>query len=942
MTDFLINVIVDPSKAVRPLDKVDDRLRKAEESGKRLRNTLARAFTLVGIIAAARQVGQFADTLTNAANRIRLVTKNNKELSAVMQRLFDISARTRTGFSSTATIFSRTALAVKDLGLSLQETLDFTESLNQAIVLSGVKAQEANAGLIQLSQGLASGTLRGDELRSVLEQLPKVADLIADQLGVLRGELRLMGEQGLISTKDIIKAFTGLAASDLVKAFGESIPTISQGFSVLQTRIIQYIGEADSAHGISEKLARSLIFIAENLETIGKFALVAGAALGGPFAKAGVLFATRAVQALTVAIIANPIGALIALVLAAVTAIMQFGDSLAVSEDGLLSLKDVALGTWQAIMDSMQPVADFITDAFEIAINFVISAFGDLNITFDSVLKHLKNVVNRIIGFHVGMAAAMRSVFRDIRTIIVSYVGSDLLDTMGALVSKFTTFMMDSLGALWDFMKGILTGLGVLADELSTVVDGLDLSSVDTSFSGNMAKVAINAKDAFFENFGKDFVGDMVALVAPAFKTIEENARKISAKRRAAPGPGEGVDLSTKGTVSTQKPLAFREMIRLLEAEAINLSLVSRERGIANELLKAEEKLRAKSVTLTPALREELEDQIKLITVLREKAAVLDSLQAPQIEITARQDALNTLYAEGAISLAQLTTEMLNLGTAQSELNIMNGEGSFMDGFMLGIDGMLEGVRNFASEAGSLMGDFFAQSTEGFGDAIGNALAFGTSIKDALGQAARSAIADLLSGLIKMGLQFALNAAMGTAAATAATAVGVAQAASLATAYATPAALASLSSYGANAAPAQAGILSTVSLSQGIAAVGKGFKDGGIVHGAGDSRSDSIDAKLSRGEFVVDAKATARNRPQLEAMLTTSKGSTDPTAQSGGGNFGGGSGSGDAPQGGNVNIINLLDPAMVDDYISSAAGDRTILNSIERNATGIKALIGNS
>ena len=253
MADFGIDVIVDPSRAESGMDKVDRRLKRTEKNAKRLGGALRRAFTLVGLIAAARQVGIFADSLTNVQNRIRLVTKNTAQLNAVTKQLFDISARTRTGFQATATIFSRTALAVKDLGLSLNETLGFTEALNQAIVLSGVKAQEANAGLIQLSQGLASGTLRGDELRSVLEQLPKVADLIADQLGVARGEFMsiigpsgsgkstLLGLIGGLDTPTEGKVYidgvdiSGLNERDLTRIRNEKIGFVFQFFNLIPT-----------------------------------------------------------------------------------------------------------------------------------------------------------------------------------------------------------------------------------------------------------------------------------------------------------------------------------------------------------------------------------------------------------------------------------------------------------------------------------------------------------------------------------------------------------------------------------------------------------------------------------------------------------------------------------------------------------------------------------
>ena len=194
-------------------------------------NLLRKALLLLGGLAVVRSLVNFVDTFTNIQNRLKLVTGGMQELTAVTQELFQVSKRTRADFEATAQVYARTALATKDLGISQEETLQFTEALNQAVILSGASAQEANAGLRQLSQGLASNRLSGDELRSVLEQLPLVADVIAESMQVTRGELRKMGEQGLITADIVLKAFRE-ARVELAEKFAETIPTIGQSYSL--------------------------------------------------------------------------------------------------------------------------------------------------------------------------------------------------------------------------------------------------------------------------------------------------------------------------------------------------------------------------------------------------------------------------------------------------------------------------------------------------------------------------------------------------------------------------------------------------------------------------------------------------------------------------------------------------------------------------------------
>jgi len=162
----------------RNIGAIGDRASASQRSVRLLNRTLQALAT--GAIVSG--IFRLADSFTNLQNRLRVVTNGTAELGVVTDELFDIARRTRSSFEATAELYARTALATRNLGRSQQETLNFTESLNQAIILSGASAQEAENGLIQLSQGLASNRLSGDELRSTLEQLPVVTDVIAESI----------------------------------------------------------------------------------------------------------------------------------------------------------------------------------------------------------------------------------------------------------------------------------------------------------------------------------------------------------------------------------------------------------------------------------------------------------------------------------------------------------------------------------------------------------------------------------------------------------------------------------------------------------------------------------------------------------------------------------------------------------------------------------------
>lgn len=931
MADFRINVIVDPSRAVAGSRQVERQLRGVEHRANSLARTLRNVFFFVGIASSIREIGRLADAFTNAQNRIRLVTKDTAQLNAVTAELFEIAKQTRVGFVETAQIYSRTALATKNLGLTQRETLAFTKSLNQAVILSGASAQEANAGLIQLSQGLASGTLRGDELRSVLEQLPKVADVIAQQMGITRGELRLLGAEGKISAQTVIDAFAS-AADSLERDFGNTVPTIGQAFTVLRTGVIEFIAVIDKATGFSSTLAQSIIFLSENLETLAKIAVIAGSALLTGFAKRGVLAATRAVIGLTLAIAANPIGALVVGVVAVVTALVQFSDQIKISADGAATLDDffgvafdnisaAATSAFETIKDRGESLAEFFedTDFFDPIADAVTMLFKDVEFSIGGVLIAAARVTD-----------GLNSVFDGSFNIIVEIFKS----LPGALGNLFIDAANIATKAIESLVNSTIEAINTVNEFIGRDPLGLvDFGRIETEFESKFSNFGKIAAEAFasgetkvFESFISQFLSDVEARAKARINAVKKGV--------------EDAGLDVRPERDTTLPFALREQLRLLEEEAKTLQLSNRERDIQNRLLKTEEKLRSSMVLLTDSQRELLEGRIRNNQALREQAEVLDNIQGPQEELMIRQEALNALYVRGAIDLATFKDQMLQLTIAQSELNISQGEGSFFDGFLVGIEQMLESVRNFSAEAGMVFADFFTRTTEGFADAISQAVRFGDSIKDAIGTSALNALSDLLSGLIKLGIQYVLNATLGETLATTATVAGVAQAAAISAAFATPAALVSLASFGANAAPAQAGIASTVALTQGLALA---LADGGMVRGAGGPRSDSIPAMLSDGEFVVNAKSTARFRPQLEAMNSGAgfqnggQVSAVPSASAGGaGQAGGDTG------GGGTRIINILDPGLMEDFIATPRGERVIVNVIERNSSSINQLLRNT
>lgn len=270
MTDYRVNVIVDPDGAKKGSKEAERALEGIQKRAGALRQSISTALTGLVTFATIRETLQLADTYQNLQNRLRAVSDESVNLAQVQSELEGISRRTRSSLASTTELYARLIVNSKELGKSQAQVLQFTESLNKAVTLSGATAEEASAGIIQLSQGLASGALRGDELRSVLEQLPAVADVIARGLGVTRGQLRQLGQEGKLSAEAIFDAFEKLGP-ELDEKFGRTVPTLSQSLTVFKNEVLSFVGATDQASGTTRGLGTAFQFLGEAIKEARDF-----------------------------------------------------------------------------------------------------------------------------------------------------------------------------------------------------------------------------------------------------------------------------------------------------------------------------------------------------------------------------------------------------------------------------------------------------------------------------------------------------------------------------------------------------------------------------------------------------------------------------------------------------------------------------------------------
>jgi tape measure domain-containing protein len=247
----------------------------ASEAGAQLKALSAQAKNfagLIGVTVGLQELIRLADTYSQMNARLRLATKASGDFAAVQASLIKTARDTRAPLADTVNLYSQIAPSLDAVGIGSQRTVGVITTVNQAIALSGASAQAAEAALTQFNQGLASGTLRGEELNSILEQTPALAQAIADGLGVGRGELRKLGEEGQLTAEKVALALEKVAkrvASD----FGSVPVTVSQATTLASNSILLVVGRFDEATGASGALSRAILNVAsgvENLAVVGE------------------------------------------------------------------------------------------------------------------------------------------------------------------------------------------------------------------------------------------------------------------------------------------------------------------------------------------------------------------------------------------------------------------------------------------------------------------------------------------------------------------------------------------------------------------------------------------------------------------------------------------------------------------------------------------------
>lgn len=269
------------------LERVCDSADKAGNKVDSLFSKLSGLAMFAGVSLTLGSIVKTIDEWKVIEGQVNNVTKSQQESKAVQKEIYNIASRTRQQYGSTAELFTSVARNAQELKKSTKDILLFTEDVSNAMLLGGGDASSQQAALVQLGQALGSGTLRGDELNSIMEQAPRLAKAIAEGMGTTIGQLRQMGSEGKLTAQDVFNAIRG--QSDRLKMELGKMPwTVGQATNKMQNALGKFFKEFEDKTGIVDGIAKRMAKFADYIENINLDNFISGLRIAAIYA--GILF----------------------------------------------------------------------------------------------------------------------------------------------------------------------------------------------------------------------------------------------------------------------------------------------------------------------------------------------------------------------------------------------------------------------------------------------------------------------------------------------------------------------------------------------------------------------------------------------------------------------------------------------------------------------------
>lgn len=495
--------------------------------------------TTIGVGTGIKKLIALSDQMTSTNARLALLVTDNGSVSELEQKIMASAQRSRAAYLDTAAaVASMGANAGNAFDHDMDQVIAFMEQVNKQFVIGGATAQGQSAAMLQLTQAMAAGALRGEELNSILENAPGIARAIEQYMGIAEGSIKEYAAEGKVTAQVVKNALFSVA--DETNAKFESMPmTWAQVWTMMSNIALQAL----------EPVLTFINWLANNIEIIGPLVLGVAAALAVYLiATKGVAAATKvwtavvnllsigfgvltgntaaasaAVFTFNSALLASPITwiimcvlIVIGLIYAAVAAINHFKGT-SVSATGIIAGVFAVLGahilnsTVIPIQNGFAMVANFLGNVFNNPVAAIKVLFYDMALTvigYISNMAHaIENVINKIPGVTVDITSGLDSFYAGLEQAQqavkdesgwVEYVQKmDFIDYGDAAKAgyNFGAGVENKIGGMFNMgdgggfdMSSMMGDVGSIAGDTGSIADSLSVTDEEMEYLRDIAE----------------------------------------------------------------------------------------------------------------------------------------------------------------------------------------------------------------------------------------------------------------------------------------------------------------------------------------------------------------------------------------------------------------------------------------------------------------------
>lgn len=299
MADDLQRMIVQISADVRDFEKSMAKLegmtnstfkaitRQARENSKALDNVFkelgnkaSASLAAIGAAVGTKELIGLSDTWTTLSNKVAAVSQSTGMQARSMSDLVKGADNARASIESYTDLYAKLMRSASGVAKNEEEIARATNIVSKAFVAGGAAASEQAASVLQLGQALASGNLQGDELRSIRENAPLLAEAIAKEFNTTIGGLKDLGSKGKLTTDRVFKAILE-AGNSIEQQFAATSATMTDGFTRIRNALVEFVGIGGQASGVSQSITKGLMLIADNFDKVADAGMIVVGVLAG-------------------------------------------------------------------------------------------------------------------------------------------------------------------------------------------------------------------------------------------------------------------------------------------------------------------------------------------------------------------------------------------------------------------------------------------------------------------------------------------------------------------------------------------------------------------------------------------------------------------------------------------------------------------------------------